>query len=92
MLHKVIIGLDANMRRMRKQPIGHRNDWNHDLEIGDRVYTWVEYKKTAVIDDLVESSGHNKAASGELTPRRIVKNRKCRIATRKKNGIWYWID
>lgn len=79
------------MRRMRKQPIGMRNDWNHNLEVGDRVYTWVKPNETAMMDDLVESRGRNKAAIGELTPIRVVKNGQCRIAI-IKNNIWYWID
>ena len=77
MLHKVIIGLDVHMRRMRKQPVGPRNDWNHNLEVGDRVYTWVKFPETAMMFDLVESCGKNKAASGELTPVRVVKTDRC---------------
>ena len=79
------------MRRMRKQPISVRNDWNHNLEVGDRVYTWVKYPETAMMDDLIESYGRNKAAAGELTPVRVVKNGQCRLAT-IKDGIWYWSD
>jgi len=76
---------------MRKQPVGPRNDWNHNLEVGDRVYTWVKFPETAMMFDLVESCGKNKAASGELTPVRVVKNRQVRIAI-IKNDIWYWTD
>ncbi len=79
------------MRRMRKQPITVRNDWNHNLEVGDRIYTWIEFGKTAVMDDLVESNGRNKASMGELTPVRVVKSGRDRIAI-VKDGIWYWTD
>lgn len=79
------------MRRMRKQPKQARNDWDYTLEVGDRVYTWIRFKETAVIDDLVKSNGRNKAAAGELTPIRVTKNGQNRIAI-IKNGVWYWID
>jgi len=52
------------MRRMRKQPRGVRGDWSHGLEPGDRVYAWVRYGETAVMDDLVESRGRHKSARG----------------------------
>jgi len=78
----------GNLRRMRKQPVGGRNDWNHNLEEGDRVYTWVS-DETVVMDDLVVSRGKNKRASGELTPVRVCSNGKARIAIRK-DGVWYW--
>lgn len=79
------------MRKMRKQPVGPRNDWNHNLEIGDRVYTWVKYPLLAVMDDLMESNGRNKAALGELTPRRVIKDGEPRIAM-LQDGVWYWVE
>lgn len=79
------------MRKMRKQSICPRNDWNHSLEVGDRVWTWVKLGETAMMDDLVQSNGKNKAAAGELTPRRVSKNGRARIAV-VKDGIWYWED
>lgn len=83
--------LSVSMRRMHKQPVGVRDDWNHGLEVGDRVYTWVKVDKTAMMDDLVQSNGKNKASAGELTPRRVRKNGRPRIAT-VKDGVWYWTD
>ncbi len=77
------------MRRLRKQPIGPRNDRNMDLEAGDRVYSWVNYKSTATMDDLRESTGWGKRNLGELTPRKVTKNGATRVAVLKK-GVWYW--
>jgi len=74
---------------MRKQPRCARNDWNHNLEVGDRVYVWMEFQKTAVMYDLTESRGRNKAAIGELTPVRVTKNGQARVAT-IQDGVWYW--
>ena len=76
---------------MRKQPVGARNDWNFGLEDGDRVYTWIKVDKTAMMDDLFLSTGKNKRAAGELTPRRVTKDGRARIAV-VKDGVWYWDD
>jgi elongation factor P hydroxylase len=65
------------------------DSWNDNLEVGDRVYVWVEYKKTATMYDLVESRGWGKAAAGELTPVCVKKDGKARIAV-LDNGVWYW--
>ena len=78
------------MRKMRKQPVGARNDWNFDLEDGDRVYTWIT-SDSAVMDDLFLSTGKDKRAAGELTPRRVSKDGRARIAV-VKDGVWYWND
>lgn len=79
------------MRKMRKQPMGVRNDWYPDYEPGDRVYRWLEYEKSALMYDLVESRGRNKAAAGELTPILVKKDKGPRLAI-VKDGIWYWAD
>ncbi len=79
------------MRKMRKQPVGVRNDWNFALEDGDRVYTWIKFDKTAVMYDLVLSNGKNKRAAGELTPRRVSRDGRARIVS-VKDGVWYWDD
>lgn len=77
------------MRKMRKQPVGPRNDWNFDLEAGDRVYIWTTVGEKAMMDDLVLSTGKDKRAVGELTPRRVSRNGWPRIAV-VKDGVWYW--
>lgn len=79
------------MRRMRKQPRCVRNDWNDDLEVGDRVYVWIEYPKMATMYDLTESRGWGKAVAGELTPVCVKKDGKSRIAV-INDGVWLWRD
>jgi hypothetical protein len=56
------------MRKLRKQPIGPRHDWNFSLEAGARVYERRGDSDSAVIYDLRESSGYRKRTSGDLTP------------------------
>lgn len=76
--------------RVRKQPTAEHNPWNFDLEVGDRVYIWIEYEKTATMMDLVESRGWGKAAGGVLTPKPVRKDGKLRVVVIRE-GIWYWV-
>lgn len=73
------------MKKMRKQVSGFLKSWDHDLEPGQRVFDSFDGK----VYDLCESNGRNKAASGELSYKEPVAQKKGKIAT-EINGIWYW--
>lgn len=78
------------MRKLRKQPVGPRNDWNFELEAGERVFE--RRGESAVMYDLQESTGWNKRTAGELTPRLVKKNGCPRLAVMGDDGIWFWED
>lgn len=73
------------LRRMRKQVTHMYNPWNHNLEIGDRVYDDLTDK----VFDLMESTGWGKARAGDLTP---VEPKAQRNGAKPvcKDGVWYW--
>ena len=72
-------------RKMRKQVTGSFNPHNFDLEIGDRVYSSIEKK----VYDLYESTGLQKAASGELSYREPLAQINGALPV-LINNIWYW--
>ncbi len=81
------------MRKLRKQPIGERNDWDFSLEAGDRVFERNGDSEFAVMYDLRESTGwHKRTSLGELTPHTVKKNGVPRLAVMAANGVWYWAD
>ena len=70
---------------MRKQVTGTFNSRDFDAEEGERVIDPINGK----MYDLVESSGRNKAASGELTA--VLSSPQKRESVAKKiDGVWYW--
>lgn len=80
------------MRKMRKQPAGPLDYWDNDAEAGERRYQWVDFgQQLAVMHDLEESRGGDKASSGVLTNRVVRKDHNERVAKRV-DGIWYWVD
>ena len=84
----------TQLRRLRKQPVGARNDWDFTAEPGDRVYQRARGGADYVyMYDLRESRGRDKAAMGELTPH-LVKGRNGlgRHAVLCDDGHWYWND
>jgi hypothetical protein len=42
--------------------------------------------------DLRDSTGRDKAATGELTPHVVKKNGNPRLAAIGDDGFWYWVD
>ncbi len=79
------------LRRVRKQPTVAYNPRNFDLEAGDRAYIWIKFGETATMVDLLESQGRDKAASGVLTPKPVIKDGKLRVVVIRE-GVWYWAD
>ena len=77
------------MRKLTKQPVGPRNDWDFRLEVGERVYE--RRGDSAVMYDLRET-GRNKRDCGELTPHIVKKHGVPRLAVMGDDGVWYWED
>lgn len=78
------------MRKLRKQPVGSRNDRDFSLEAGDRVFE--RCGEAAVMYDLRESTGWHQRTAGELTPHIVKKNGSPRLAVMGDNGTWYWTE
>ena len=76
-------------RKLRKQPIARLNPWNFDLEPGDRVFELRPDLGSAYIYDLIESTGRNKRAAGELVSRLVKKSGQPRLAE-LRGDCWYW--
>jgi len=81
------------MRKLSKQPVGGRNDWDYTVEPGDRVFecAW-DGSDYAYMYDLRESNGSNKASRGVLTPFIVKKNGNPRQAVLCDDNLWYWMD
>jgi len=63
----ILDGRKTQTRRViRPQPIGHRTCWSDDLEVGD---LYIETDES--VWKACESTGRNKKAAGELTPKEI---------------------
>jgi hypothetical protein len=85
------------MRKMRKQPVCAYNPWNHDIEVGWRLYQWLDINNgVAMIYDVRESSGRNKSACGILTAHLVKKDGRERVALQRRDEAgqltWYWQD
>lgn len=80
-------------RKLHKQPVGPFAPRNHGLQAGDRVWQRVSGDDESVrMIDLFESRGRDKAASGELSYRVVVKRGKERRAYMDDRGVWYWCE
>ena len=79
------------MRKMHKQPTGPYSPWNFDHEEGDRVFQRLGDTNKAIMFDLFESKGKDKASCGILIERVVMKDGKERVAV-CKDGVWYWVD
>jgi hypothetical protein len=80
------------MKKIRKQPVGPLNPWNFSLQPGDRVWKMDHTEGTVTMHDLRDSTGRDKAATGELTPHVVKKNGNPRLAAIGDDGFWYWVD
>lgn len=77
--------MSARRLRMPSQPLGYATDWANVHEGETWIYDgWPHC--------MAESTGRNKAALGELTPRKIKGPPWARGYEKDVNGVWYWIN
>lgn len=79
-------------RKLKRQPVARFNMWDFDREAGDYVFHPLPEQECANIFVYRESTGKNKASSGELTPHMITKNGKPRRAELDDFSVWRWCD
>ena len=72
--------------KMLQQPLGYAKPWNFAIEEGE---VWI---CDGWPHRMTESRGRDKAAAGELTPRRINGPPWARGYDRDTGGVWHWID